>query len=1053
MRKHLWKVLFVVVVVAVLAAALCACGIVDKIKDAHGSDYTPQSSDDPDYVRGCNITVDYQDGSAPFVVNVDLDRTFYIGPSARHGYTFLGYFDEPTGGVQYTDSNGTSLPGMGMVTKSFNLYAHYTPLEFSLRFDAGDGDLLGENKRVLTYASDVSAFPVAQMDNHDFVGWYTADDKMVIDEYGDCVYTTFGGDFAALFGDYKLTLYAHYDIKKYNVTFVLNDGTGESVTVSAPYGSAIADAAPAMEDTDTAVFSGWSSATGGVAQNLGNVMRNTTVYGVWTAFKYVYFYADPADKSPACVKRVLNDGQPAAFPSDDEIIKKGYRVVEWYDNATLSGLPVGSLSYGNAREKYYAKWEETAYTIRYVCASDSYPDDVYYYGDSKDLPTPEREGYAFNGWSEREDLTGTLVRAITPDTYGSKTYYAKFTASTYKITLRKKNGDGDVTVRVKYGDSYTLPVPERIGYDFRGWYDAEEGGLQMAGVGGKSAFPYASAEDSVYYARWTPKSLTVTFVFDNGDEPMTVQTTYGSRIEAPEEPWKEGGFFNGWYDETYRNEFRFDVDVVEADLTLYASWIDSVGISSSDGFLAIAQNPNGNYHLECDVNMKGQAIPAIATFGGQLNGQGYRVYNFSYTGAGTSVGMIGTNNGVIKNIVFDQFSASLQFTGTRNDVSQANLAFLCTTNAGTITGCTLSGATVTIVTSPENAFAIYNNAVTRDINVYVGVLCTFNSGVLDDCHVVESNVTITAKPANKNSQGREYNCRDSRYNVYVYYGAVASVNNAAGEVSRCSAATANALTIGAAGRTDKYTHSCYLELTAGGLLGRNYGTMSQCKADCTVTGTGEYGYAASSRFFLAGMLARNETNATTERCYATGSIAVGGTYDGEWSQVSGFCRRNEPNAMVRDSYSDVTINVTGSMRHVGFVTSNAGTFQNCYSAIDMNVTGTQTSGAGNFLAYCEASSKINNCFAAGTMTMATASSLGYFAGSVTGGALFTNCAYDANMNVTVSGGITQTDPVGVSPMGKARLLATEYLTSDLSFDEAIWIVEDGQLPTLRWMAE
>lgn len=73
---------------------------------------------------------------------------------------------------------------------------------------------------------------------------------------------------------------------------------------------------------------------------------------------------------------------------------------------------------------------------------------TYEYGDAATaLPTPEREGYDFEGWYESEDFTGEILTEIPPKTYGEKTYYAKWTHIAHSW------GEGVITVNPNCTDN------------------------------------------------------------------------------------------------------------------------------------------------------------------------------------------------------------------------------------------------------------------------------------------------------------------------------------------------------------------------------------------------------------------------------------------------------------------------------------------------------------------------------------------------------------------------------------------------------------------------
>jgi len=1026
-KKTLWYVLVAVLVVALAACLLAACD------DKGGNDTTQNTS--------CAITY-YTYGNEPHTATVEKGTAYSLPVPQRTGYTFVGYYDELEGGVQYVDQEGRSVAGLEMMTETFRLFAHWTPLTYVVRLNAADGSLSGEASLTLRYDEGVADMPVPTKEHCDFVGWYAEGGVQVTDQNGVCKYDVFGEDLAALVTDGKLDLLAHYAPTLYAVSFSLNDGSGEIREVRAAYGTPLADVAPTVEDTETRSFVGWSVVMGGEAEDDVTVTGAATYYGVWYAFRYVYFYVDPADVSPAFILKLLDDGKTKPLPAEPDVIKKGYKLVEWYDNAYYSGVPSTTLIYGNGKERYFAKWEETSYTVSFRTQVGELDDVTYWYGDSKALPSPERPGYTFNGWSLQEDLTGDLITAITPDTYGNLTLYAKYTANTYQVTLKKRNGDGDSRVKVKFASTFTLAVPTRTGYDFMGWYDASAGGRQMAGADGKSAYPYATVGDATYYAYWKAKTLSVTFVYGNGDEDLVVRAPFDSKIEAPDEPTKDGVFFNGWYDEN-EVEFRFDRDLLKGDLTLHAAWIDSVTVSSAEGFMAIADNPALNYHLDCDIDLKGQTLPTLPEFSGILDGCGYVVSNFVFSGDGTSVGFIGTNKGVIKNISFENFTSSIQLISQVNE-GTAYFGFLCTYNKGAITDCSVRNANCTFVFTPYCSSWVDDWGWTYSLHLFFGLLCAGNSGVISGCRFADTTVNVTAGNAN-NNPNKQYCWGSTNYVAHYYYGAAAGVNG--GEVSYCDTQTTLNLTAKAKGQQSLAAQRSYAGLKCGGLVGANDKTVSRCSSADIVTVTGEEVYLGINELRFGGLVGDNRADGQCSECYSGGSVTLGGVYDKSSTYAGALAYANE--GAIVNCYSAANITVEGDTLDTGFVGRHSGTMRNCYYSGEISVAGTQA-GLG-FLGWSDGAGKANNCVFAAKVTAAASEGLGHFVGHYGNGAVFANCVYDADMDVSVEGGVTQENPTGVSAVDRATLLTADYLAS-LSFDENVWRTADGEhFPTLRWM--
>lgn len=109
----------------------------------------------------------------------------------RYGYNFTGwYLSDNT----LVDKDTVFSSGDDVV-----LYAHWSPIEFTVTFDANDG-IVDETSRILKYEESIGNLPTATRDYYDFVGWFT-------DKEGGTQITS----------DYKflqpqdVTLYAHWN--------------------------------------------------------------------------------------------------------------------------------------------------------------------------------------------------------------------------------------------------------------------------------------------------------------------------------------------------------------------------------------------------------------------------------------------------------------------------------------------------------------------------------------------------------------------------------------------------------------------------------------------------------------------------------------------------------------------------------------------------------------------------------------------------------------------------------------------------------------------------
>ena len=77
----------------------------------------------------------------------------------------------------------------------------------------------------------------------------------------------------------------------------------------------------------------------------------------------------------------------------------------------------------------------------------------------------QKAHYKFGGWYEKSDFSGESVKTILTNEIGAKTYYAKWIADTYKVTLNTQGGtiadDKNIT-SYEYGTTVKLPTSKDI---------------------------------------------------------------------------------------------------------------------------------------------------------------------------------------------------------------------------------------------------------------------------------------------------------------------------------------------------------------------------------------------------------------------------------------------------------------------------------------------------------------------------------------------------------------------------------------------------------------
>ena len=116
------------------------------------------------------------------------------------------------------------------------------------------------------------------------------------------------------------------------------------------------------------------------------------------------------------------------------------------------------------------------------------------------LPTPEKNGYTFEGWYADEALTQLFTETKMPE--GGATLYAKWTANKVTVSFHVNGGNelgtADASKTVTYGETYgTLPEPTRTGFGFAGWFTAATGGTKVT-----ASTAVSNAQNHTLYAQW-----------------------------------------------------------------------------------------------------------------------------------------------------------------------------------------------------------------------------------------------------------------------------------------------------------------------------------------------------------------------------------------------------------------------------------------------------------------------------------------------------------------------------------------------------------------------
>lgn len=331
-------------------------------------------------------------------------------------------------------------------------------------------------------------------------------------------------------------------------------------------------------------------------------------------------------------------------------------------SATLKALKIGSstITVSTASDTNYnasnkatsnISTSASAYTVTYNnnggsgCTTTS----VTYGGKYGTMCEPTRNGYVFIGWFDENykdkplnyyaDTYSDLKNAFGYDadalynhyiTYGkgegrrisqyvkgdsftgnaNKTIYAGWYAQGYTISYNSNGGTGSMASDVvKTGGTATIKANEftKKGYTFAGWTTKSDGtddGYNWTGWSGTWNYvdgQYGIANKTLkLYARWTPKSYTISYNSNGGSGTMTSDTvSTGGSVTIKSNTFKRTGYkFVGWTTKSdgtddghgwtgWSGTWNYDngqYGIANDKLVLYARW---------DNHFTVTYNDNG----------------------------------------------------------------------------------------------------------------------------------------------------------------------------------------------------------------------------------------------------------------------------------------------------------------------------------------------------------------------------------------------------------------------------------------------------------------------------
>jgi len=319
-------------------------------------------------------------------------------------------------------------------------------------------------------------------------------------------------------------------------------------------------------------FMGWfTQKVGGDKISVGwTVTSNLDLYEHWAEVVTVFF--DGNGGTPEYSSKTVTNGK--VFGSLPGATREGYSFLGWFssesggDEITPNTVVSSQVSF-----TVFAHWSILSFYISFDTQSGSPISPVSLeYGQQIPWDTyiTEREGYVFAGWFvDGQKCTYETMPAKNLDLVA---HWGK------NITITLNPCGGSVSPSVIYRVSNSvygeLPVPEKNGFTFTGWFTSETGGTKL------NSNTEVEEHITTLYSHWERGTYYINFDSQGGEQVSPMPFLFEANITGlPELIKKEFFAFKGWYlDNQLTQPFNL-VTMPAKNVTVYAKWVDAFKIT------------------------------------------------------------------------------------------------------------------------------------------------------------------------------------------------------------------------------------------------------------------------------------------------------------------------------------------------------------------------------------------------------------------------------------------------------------------------------------------
>ena len=282
---------------------------------------------------------------------------------------------------------------------------------------------------------------------------------------------------------------------------------------------------------------------------------------------------------------------------------------------------------------YYSR---NQYTITY--ANTDLEPDTYYYGATVSARTPEKAGYAFQGWEEEVPSTMPAQNiTLTAKWNENPADYTDYDIAVAAANAKKAEANYDKT----YTEASRKALDAALAVDVSGKKLSEQGVVDAQTAAINAAVK--GLEKMTYNAIFTV----------DGAQYEVVPTKVGEQIVAPKDPAKEGYIFKGWDKEVGKMGVE--------DITFAAQFEEASGIAYT--VEVYTMDVNGNYGAAETKTLYGTTDAEVTADTTAAEG-----FTFDESAANVVSGTVAADGSLVLKVYFARNQYKLTVDGAESEV-------------------------------------------------------------------------------------------------------------------------------------------------------------------------------------------------------------------------------------------------------------------------------------------------------------------------------------------------------------------------------------------------